>query len=170
MLIFERAEDTKNMKKRSKILISLLGAVAVCALGTTLYMRTTEMKLLTNNGETKLTKGVNKNYIEKLYKNKEIVLDEHGEAWVYTYDEMGVEIDWTEEQLSNIDKSFKIDLDSLDLKFKTNDTFTNTLNNLNNNRRDSEYAEFSFENGIFEIKEEIVGDKLDILNNFNPFA
>ena len=150
------------MRKLVKALSIIFVTILVLVVGVLIYINYTNTKLLTYNGNTSLVKGVDINYIDNLYKNNKIELNEYGEAWIYTYEDLGVKINWTDNLKEVVDKSFKLDLDTMDFEFITDKYFNAQISTLNNMRRDSEYAEFKFENGLFIIKEEIVGDKLDI--------
>lgn len=149
------------MKKR-KILLGLVVVISVIVISIFAYVKLTSTKLVVYDGKRSVHKGVDENFVKNLFKTNEIHLDEHGEGWVYTYDELNILVDITTEHVEKLNKSLIVNVDDIDLKFKSSAETKEKLSELNNIRYESEYADIILEDNTFVLKEERVGDKLDI--------
>lgn len=148
--------------KARKLLLGILGLAVIGAVGTAVYINSTNTKVVISDGVKSVHKNVNEDFIKNKYKANQIELNEHGENWVFTYDELGVSVVISNEQLENLDKSLVLDLDKFNPEFETSELLKQELSKLNDIRHENEYSELVFENNTFAITDEVVGDKLDI--------
>ena len=148
--------------KARKLLLGILGLAIISAVGTLIYVKETDTKVVISDGIKSVHKNVNEEFIKSKYKANQVELNEHGESWVFTYDELGVNVIISNEQLENLNKSIIFDLDKFNPEFETSGVLTQELSKLNNIRHENKYSDLVLENNTFIITDEVVGDKLDI--------
>lgn len=158
----EEFQDKKSRKKKIEILLITLALLLVATIGFMLFLiNNYNVRLVTINGKQQIMTGVTSAEFADVYDNLTVTFVDEGQSTSYTYNDLGIQIQWTDEQKSLFD-NFAIDMDNMQLSFNYSEELQDIVQNLNNGRQDWSSATFVETENAFVLTKEQEGNKVDI--------
>lgn len=176
----EQREKKKEHKQqiRKKICKTILKILAclflISIIIIVLLVYYNDVKIVLFNNEVKLMSHVHSEDFVDMYKNLKVIIKEGKENKEYTYEDLGIQIQWLNIQEEEFDK-FVVNMDILNVYFNYSNELKSIINNLNNDRKEWQSAAFVETDDAFIVADEVIGNKVDIAGidkyvkaNFGP--
>lgn len=158
----QEASQDKPKKKKIWILLLILTLLMFAAIGVLLFaIVKNDVKIVTFKGEQQIMTDVTPEEFANMYGDTMIVFKEDGQGTSYAYNELGIEVQWTDEQKILFGK-FIVDLDKIQVNFNYSEDLQDIVQGLNKDRIDWKSATFTETDSAFILTKEQEGNKVDI--------
>lgn len=152
------------MKKHKYTLLVSVTTLIIIVLILFLIMyciMTYDIKIVKADSNSQIQSEVTPENLLEQYRNISIIFEENSSILEYTYEELGIQPEFTPEQIEYINNNFIIDESQLKPKFNTS-KLSSRLELMNNTRQDTVYSILEKTNSGFNVTETILGNKIDI--------
>lgn len=121
------------------------------------------VRLVTFRGRQELKTNVTPESYADLYDDVRIIFEDENVRRAYSYKDLGVKIQWTDEQ-KDLFNDFAVNIDDMQLSFNYSQKLKDIVEGLNNTKKDWISATFEETESTFLLTEEQEGNKIDILS------
>lgn len=152
------------MKKKNKALIILaiiFALAAILYIIATMYCHKLNIKVVEVKAGRAVEEGITADSILKIYDDIKIEFVENSNSAEYTYKDLGIKPELSDEQLNYIENNFIINIDKIEPTYNS-DGLSDSIKFLNDNRQEYAYANLEKSDTEFTVTEQSDGNLLDI--------